>query len=234
MTQPQWQRTTVASPHLPSPVTVIAGKHIPYFANANRFQTLNIYLPAVESTSKLIGTTITSIPSFDSSSPLPRTLVHIHGGAWRDSNLTADSIEAAVAHAFAQSNERLALTAIVALNYTISPTQHPSFQPYDPVESNHADPSREAVHPMHIRDVLFGFALLRSFGLTDGSYILSGHSAGACLSCQVTLQAPGHYGLDDLQNPPRPAALIGMNGLYDLEQLVHGLGPAHSQLKDGK
>src|SRR5439155_11956886 len=80
--------------------------------------------------------------------------------------------------------------------------------------------------------VLHGLALLRSFGLTDGSYILSGHSCGACLSFQALMQPPGHYGLDYLPEAPRPAAQLGLNGLYDLPALVHELGPSHEHLGD--
>lgn len=100
------------------------------------------------------------------------------------------------------------------------------------MKENHSDPAREAVHPQHVRDVLSGFSLLRSFGLTDKSYILSGHSAGACLCCQAIFQPPSYYDLQELPSPPCPAALVGLNGLYDLEQLVHGLGPSHKHLKD--
>lgn len=53
-----------------------------------------------------------------------------------------------------------------------------------------------------------------------------------CLACQATLQPPSYYDIDDIPSPPRPAALIGCNGLHDLEQLVHGLGPSHAQLKN--
>lgn len=100
------------------------------------------------------------------------------------------------------------------------------------MKENHSDPAREAVHPAHVRDILSGFALLRQFGLTDDSYILTGHSAGACLGCQATLQPPSHYNLHDVPSPPRPAAFIGCNGLYDLEQLVHDLGQSHAHLKN--
>ena len=78
----QWQQTTVSSPHLPQPIPVIAAKKVPYFANANRLQNLNVYLPATGSTSELVGTPVASIPVADPNSSTPRTLVHIHGGAW--------------------------------------------------------------------------------------------------------------------------------------------------------
>lgn len=117
------------------------------------------------------------------------------------------------------------------MNYTVSPfPTHPSL-PYDAVKEDHSDLAREAVHPDHVRDVLRGLALLRSFGLTDQSYILSGHSCGACLSLQAVLQHPRRYGLEDVDEVPGPAALLGLNGLYDLPALVDGLGASHEHLR---
>jgi kynurenine formamidase len=74
-------------------------------------------------------------------------------------------------------------------------------------------------------------ALLRSFGLTDQSYTLSGHSCGATLAFQAILQRPGRYGLENLRDAPCPAALLGLNGLYDLPALVNGLGASHEHLR---
>ncbi len=67
--------------------------------------------------------------------------------------------------------------------------------PYDAIKDNHTDLAREAVHPQHVSDVLHGLALLGSLGLASGSYILSGHSCGACLAFQSVLQPPRHYSL---------------------------------------
>lgn len=131
--QVQWQEATVSSHHLPASVPVIAAFDLPYFQNANRLQNLHIYLPVTADTSALIGTPVTALPRADPKSPIPSTLVHIHGGAWRDSKLTARSVEATVAHAFNPGNESLPISCVVALNYTVSPTQHPKFHPYDPV-----------------------------------------------------------------------------------------------------
>lgn len=60
------------------------------------------------------------------------------------------------------------------------------------------------------------------------------HSCGACLAFQCVLRPPRHYGLDHLPEPPCPAALLGLNGLYDLPALVtaDGLGAAHAHLRD--
>lgn len=228
----EWELASVASPHLAHPVSVVAAKDIPYLPNANRLQNLSIYLPQTSETSDLIGTPANSLPNHDSQSLLPRHHVHIHGGAWRDPQLTSESIEPAVAHAFSATDGSAPITAVASINYTVSqfPT-HPTL-PYDAIKDNHSDPAREAKHPQHVSDVLHGFALLRSFGLTDQSYILSGHSCGACLSFQATLQPPRHYGLENLPDAPCPAALLGLNGLYDLPELVNELGASHEHLRD--
>jgi kynurenine formamidase len=106
--------------------------------------------------------------------------------------------------------------------------------PYDAIKDNHTDLAREAVHPQHVSDILHGLALLGSLGLSSGSYIFSGHSAGACLAFQAVLQPPWHYGLGYLREPSCPAALLGLNGLYDLPALVtaDGLGASHAHLRD--
>lgn len=226
-----WEVTEVKSPRTSSPVQVIAAKNIPYFPNANRLQNLNIYLLKNAQMESLIGSEVTRLPiSTDNKTTKPHILVHIHGGAWRDPNLQATSIEAAVAHIFSPTLNHHPITIIASLNYTISPfPKHPT-EPYDPANGDHSDPAREAVHPQHIQDVLAGFKLLRDLGLTeDDSYILSGHSAGACLSAQAVL-LPSTYWKSSLPSPPRPAAFLGMNGLYHLDDLVDHLGASHAHL----
>jgi acetyl esterase/lipase len=232
----EWQSAEVTSPLIAYPVPVVAARDIPYIPHANRLQNLSIYLPETPETSSLIGTPARSLPDpgpDPGSRPLlTRYLVHLHGGAWRDPQLTSDSIEPAVAHAFSSISATAPITAIASINYTVSPyPNHPTL-PYNPIKDNHFDPAREAVHPQHVSDVLHGLARLGSFGLADQSYILSGHSAGACLAFQAILQPPRHYGLDYLPDAPCPAAILGLNGLYDLPALLTGLGPSHEHLRD--
>lgn len=228
----EWQLAEVTSPQLAHPVPVVAARDIPYIPNANRLQNLSIYLPKTPETSNLIGTRAGSLPGPESPSFLPRCLVYIHGGAWRDPQLTSTSIEPTVAHAFSDTAVTAPISAVASINYTVSPyPAHPAL-PYDPIKDNHSDPAREAVHPQHVSDVLHGLARLRSLGVTDQSYILSGHSAGACLSFQAILQPPRRYGLDYLPDAPCPAVILGLNGLYDLPALVSGLGASHEHLRD--
>lgn len=225
-----WQLTEVSSPGLLHPVPVVAAYNIPYLPDANRFQNLTIYLPKTSESSSLVGTPASSLPDAGTPAELPRYQVHIHGGAWRDPGLTSASIEPTVAHAFS-GDPSMPILAIASINYSVSPfPTHPSL-PYDAVKDDHSDVAREAVHPEHVRDVLHGLAILRSFGLTDQSYLLSGHSCGACLSLQALLQHPRAYGLADVGEAPRPAALLGLNGLYDLPALVNGLGASHEHLR---
>ena len=225
-----WQLGQVKSPHLDDPVDAIIARNIPYVANANRLQNLNIYLPKTAHTTGLVNKPVAALPKFGTRDTLPQWHVHIHGGAWRDPQLSSTSVEAAVAHAF--SDPEHPITAVASINYTLTHFPTHATLPYDIAAANHADPAREAVHPMHIHDVLRGLALLRELGLTDDSYVLSGHSCGACLAFQATLAGPAHWGFDDVSAPPRPAALIGMNGLYDLPDLVHDLGASHGWLSD--
>jgi kynurenine formamidase len=226
----RWRAAEVSSPRIGRPVPVIVARDIPYRPDANRSQNLSIYLPVTSETSAMIGAPVVALP--DSGSDPARSLVHIHGGAWRDPNLTARSIEPAVAHAFSAAGDAIPLRAVASLNYSLSPfPTHPEL-PYEPATAEHPDPAREAVHPAHVRDVLHGLDLLRSYGLADDSYVLSGHSCGACIAFQAILRSPGDHGLDAVAEPPRPAALLGLNGLYDLPALVHGLGASHQHLRD--
>lgn len=228
-----WQRSTVSSPHIDGAINVIVARNIPYVQGANKLQNLSIYVPDVPENTHLIGSSPTTIPHHKRSSKTPQWHVHIHGGAWRDPNLSSTSIEAAVAHAFSSPDQPI--TAIASINYTLSPfPTHPK-QPYDPwgKTGSTGQPDREAQHPAHIQDVLRAFSLLRTLGLTDDSYILTGHSCGACLAFQATLFPPSHWDarLNDVTDaPPKPAALCGFNGLYDLIDLVHGLGTSHAHL----
>lgn len=230
----KWHLAEVVSPHLPNPVSVYVAKNIPYTSNPNRFQNVTVY--ALRSIKSLVGSdeTITALPSVSSASKGPRWLVHIHGGAWRDPFLDSSSIEAAVAHAFSSDDSDVSISAIVSINYTLSPfPTHPTL-PYDPKKGDQLDASRSARHPGHIKDVLQAFTLLRSLGLKDDSYLLSGHSAGACLAFQAALFEAHHWGpeFEGIPSPPRPAAVLGLNGLYDIPDLVSGLGDSHKHLQE--
>jgi kynurenine formamidase len=226
-----WQALHVSSPLLPELVPVIAALDVPYAAQENRLQSLHLYLPHTPENARLVGTPVQSLPGKAAASTRPRYYVHIHGGAWRDPQLSATSIEPTVAYAFAKRQASSPITAIASLNYTLTqfPT-HPTL-PYATGQAGSANPTREAVHPQHVHDALRGLALLRALGMTDGSYLLSGHSCGACIALEAILQSPQHYGLRDVADAPCPAALLGVNGLYDLPALVDKLGGSHEHLR---
>jgi kynurenine formamidase len=228
----RWQPAEVTSPHLAQSISVIAAKSVPYFRGGNRLQNLNLYLPRTSETLSLIGLPVTSLPNSGAPSGIPRFQVYVHGGAWRDPHLDAGSIEAAVAHAFSAFDESSPIVAIASLNYSLS--QHPTHPsaPYDAIRDRNIDPAREAVHPQHVRDVIHGLALLQSLGLHDQSYILTGHSAGACLALQAALQSPRNYGIEDIPDIPCPAAALGLNGVYDLPALVHSPGASLEHMSD--
>ncbi len=221
----QWQSLDVASPVLQERVSVVAAKGIPYLPHANRFQTLNLYLRKTEVSENLIGSAPSSFGGLTADRN-SKCLVYVHGGAWRDPLVTADSIEAAVAWAFRPSETSSAIQAIASINYTLS-----AFPSRDSLDPHRSDPAREAVHPQHVKDVLTALSFLRSFGLDDRSYVLAGHSAGACITFQAILQCPACYGLDEVTAVPCPAAMLGLNGLYDLDALVEELGPSHEHLR---
>ena len=226
----RWQSIEIVSPSLAEPVAVIAAIGIPYVSIASRFQTFNLYLPKAPESETLVGTLANSLPGANAGAA-PRYLVHVHGGAWRDPLLTAESIEPAVACTFSTPKSSSKIQAIASINYTLSEfPSHPTL-PYDSVKDHHSDLAREAVHPQHVSDVLHALSFLSAFGLTDGSYILSGHSCGACLAFQAILQSPACYGLKNEVDAPCPAAILGLNGLYDLPALVDGLGSSHEHLR---
>ena len=226
-----WRRAEVTSPHVGHPVAVVVARDISYFPDGDRFQTLNLYLPETQQTLALVGTTAGALPEPSMSSAGPGYLVHVHGGAWRDPELTSASIEPTVAHAFADMEASSPIVAIASVNYRLSQFPTSPKLPYDADKDGHSDPSREAVHPQHLSDVLRALAFLRSLGLTDQSYILSGHSCGACLALQAVLRSPPYYGLADMPDVPCPAAMLGLNGLYDLPALLHELDASHEHLR---
>ena len=227
----KWQLAQVNDLGVADPVDVIAAMNVPYLPDSDRLQTLSIYLPSTSETRALVGTAATALPDQRSQSVSPRYLVHVHGGAWRDPELTSASIEPTAAQAFSGVDVAFPIVAIASINYRVSQFPTAPTSPYDASTADPSDPAREAVHPQHLMDVLHGLALLQSFGLGDKSYILSGHSCGACLALQASLLPPLYFGLENMPVAPCPAAVLGLNGLYDLPGLVYALDPPHEHLR---
>jgi acetyl esterase/lipase len=155
-------------------------------------------------------------------------LVYVHGGAWREPLTAATSAEATVAHAFSEGSGPISV--IVSIDYSLSPFPNHALFPYGATQDWGTDPAREAMHPQHVSDVLRALAFLRGLGLSDDSYLIAGHSSGACIAAQAAFGGHCDFGAD-LDLAPRPAALLGFNGIYDLPSLVEELGPEQEEVR---
>lgn len=205
----------------PTSPTGYLKSHVPYHATANRLQYLDIWTPSTTSTPH--NTTIPPRPG--------HWLIYIHGGAWRDPAVLAASFTPTATHLLA-SPSITHIAGLASLNYSLSP--HPS-HPTDPSPpsdpSQPADPARAATHPQHIHDVLAALAFLqRLTGLTH-DYVLLGHSCGATLALQAAADHARWGAAAAALRVARPAAVVGLNGLYDLPGLVRDPGPAHARVQ---
>ncbi|KAI1617960.1 Alpha/Beta hydrolase protein [Exophiala viscosa] len=153
-------------------------------------------------------------------------IVLIHGGAWRDPSITAQSFaEPAVSKLLSGAAPRLDIPqgkslAFASISYRLSP--HPD-HPQDPVNTPSSS-LRTARHPDHIDDVCSGLETLhRHHRLTVHNYILIGHSCGATLAFQALKRCTENAGLA----VPPPSAVVGMAGIYHLQDLLdnHKQGP---------
>lgn len=132
------------------------------------------------------------------------------------------------------------IAGFATINYRLS--SHPDF-PQDP-ERVPAYDLRHAHHPDHIHDVRAALAYLRRLdvGIDSGTYVLTGHSCGAALAFQVLMgndalrttspsSAPGRQQPDD--GVPLPAAIVGVEGLYDLDGINERCGGALQSISEG-
>lgn len=204
---------------------------VPYIHGVNRLQTLDVWIPSL-----LHPPTSSTAPSdaqIRSSKGL--WIVYIHGGAWRDANIKADSFAPTLHHILKSTNPSIAkIVGYASLDYTLS-------------GGDGSEPSRQARHPDHIIDVLHGISFLQDIlGLKD-NYILIGHSCGATLSCQVLMNrerwrvprvsvagAPGSESVAPWNSPSppeviKPSVVIGLDGLYDLPGLIKDPGEKHAR-----
>lgn len=119
-----------------------------------------------------------------------RTLVFIHGGAWRDPGNTFNDFEDFALYLDATSGVRL---NIFGLNYRLSPA---------------------IKHPCHLEDVVAGLNYLCSeFGITHTHLV--GHSVGATLILQMIQIARGK-----LAAPIRVHNCYLIDGIYDIPELL--------------
>lgn len=199
-------------------------KHnVPYKSEAHALQNLEIW-----------------IPSTSDEAPAPSLLpkrtglwvIYIHGGAWRDPLVDSTSFQSPVEHLLKSHPGTLdSIAGIVSLNYSLSPHPHHPTHPSPPKDPKEpVDPSRQAMHPDHIVDVLTGLAYLQQKFAFGSNYILLGHSCGATLAFQVTMnQSKWGKGAAELK-VQKPKAVVGLNGLYDLPDLITSPGDKHAPL----
>ncbi|CRG85154.1 hypothetical protein PISL3812_02278 [Talaromyces islandicus] len=141
-------------------------------------------------------------------------VIYIHGGAWRDPTILADSFKYTEAVLRQHSLVQAHVAAFASIDYRLSP--HPDF-PQDP----HNTPEsrfRAAKHPDHLHDVQTALQFLQDKYAFGEKYILIGHSCGATLALQTVMNR-----VNGANHPnttiPKPKAIVGVCGIYDLRLL---------------
>lgn len=156
----------------------------------------------------------------------------IHGGAWRDPRETFNAIEPTLNSLLSSNsphhlpNPSTRIAGIASLNYRLSP--YPEAFAQSPAHTP-SFATRSACHPDHLIDVLSGLRLLqKEFGFGE-DYVLAGHSAGAFLSYQVLVrEACLGASTDKFADVVSPAAVVGLEGIYDLKGLDKRKGGAYA------
>lgn len=177
--------------------------NVPY-ADASDLNTFSVYLPRQP------------IPN----DPNGLFLIYIHGGAWRDPMILADSFQPTQSHLLASTKlTKDKISGIATLNYRLSPYPAHATNP-----SNPHDPARNARHPDHINDVLAAILYLQETYRFGTRYVLIGHSCGATLALQVAMKRFWGSQYDPTSalelNVEPPLAIIGVSGIYDIVGLV--------------
>lgn len=134
---------------------------------------------------------------------------YIHGGAWRDNTVLADSF--LTTHSLLISNPLIQtrVAGFASIDYRLSP--HPN-APQDPSTTPNTQ-LRAAKHPEHIHDVQAALAFLHDKYAIGDRYILVGHSCGATLVFQVVMNKVQGAAVTTF---PKPRAVAGVCGIYDL------------------
>ncbi|KAI1776232.1 alpha/beta-hydrolase [Hypoxylon cercidicola] len=150
-------------------------------------------------------------------------IVYIHGGAWRDPRVTHKSFEPSMERILQDEHASKYIAAFASIDYRLSP--HPDF-PQDPATTPAAQ-YRGARHPDHLDDIQCAVRFLQDrFGF-GSRYVLVGHSAGATLSYQLAM-AERRRGGRDPGGMASPAALCGLEGIYDFGGLNARVGGAYA------
>ncbi|KAI1464494.1 alpha/beta-hydrolase [Daldinia caldariorum] len=179
-------------------------------------------------------------------------IIYIHGGAWRDPRIAHETF-APVITRFLEGNSdesprsgsgrgsNLPVAAFASLDYRLSP--HPEF-PQDPATTP-PERFRGARHPEHLADVRAALAFLQRRYAFGRRYVLVGHSAGACLAYQLvagmssstttitTSTSTTGVKEDDLVAVELPAAVFGVEGIYDMQGLDARFGGGYAGFLEG-
>lgn len=227
------------SPDSSSPKKVVGWykPSVPYIRGGHELQTLDVWLPSPS----LSTSSSSSAAEEEQRTPEQVFLsqknknankcwvVYIHGGAWCDPDIRADSFGATLHHLLKFPESFSEIAGFASLNYTLSPSHH-----HGP-----ATPSRSGMHPDHIIDVLRGLAFIQKVAGFGENYILLGHSCGATLAFQVLMDverwsspssSPEEQSAAQVPHVPKPFAVIGLDGLYDLPGLIKDPGDKHAGL----
>src|ERR1700736_1636880 len=100
------------------------------------------------------------------------------------------------------------IAGFASINHRLSPYPDHAIYPSSP-----DDCSRNAIHPDHLVDVSKALIFLEGkYGIGSG-FLLVGHSAGATIAFQIQEQFEGF-------NIPIPLGVLGVEGIYDIPELV--------------
>ncbi|KAI3335054.1 alpha/beta-hydrolase [Ustulina deusta] len=168
-------------------------------------------------------------------------VVYIHGGAWRDPRVAHDTFAPSIDCILRASPTATdggdcsdaTIAGFASIDYRLSP--HPQF-PQDPATTPAAQ-YRGARHPDHIDDVRSALVFLqRTYGFA-GDYLLLGHSAGGALAFQLLATSPSPSvaptamaagSSAQTEHPVLPAAIVGLEGLYDFTGVDGRYGGAYA------
>ena len=142
-------------------------------------------------------------------------IIYIHGGYFRDPNVTSTSFLPALS-LLASSSVANEIVGYASLNYRLS--KHERY-PQDETNTPTYE-LRNALWLDHFNDVRAAIAHLQRKYSFGSNYLLVGHSVGATMALLYTLGAltPSEVEIP----PPRivpPTAVLGVSGIYDIEAL---------------
>lgn len=146
---------------------------------------------------------------------------YIHGGAWRDPAILADSFKYTEAVLRQHSLVQTHVAAFASIDYRLSP--HPKF-PQDPSDTPESQ-LRAAKHPDHLQDVQTALGFLQDRYAFGEKYVLVGHSCGATLALQTVMNKVANGETLSTTTTtttiriPKPIAIVGVCGIYDLRLL---------------